>query len=45
MIEKYFDGEILGIVAGIVRFHREGEYTESLQAHRLKFKLMRDQLL
>ena len=45
MIEKYFDGEILGIVAVIVRFHRESEYTESLQAHRLKFKLMRDQLL
>ena len=39
MIERFFDGEILGIVAGIFRFHREGECTESLQAHKLKFEL------
>ena len=29
MIERFFDGEVLGIVAGILRFHREGECTGS----------------
>ena len=43
MIERFLDGEILRMVAGILCFHREGECTESLQAHKLKF--MHDQLL
>ena len=43
MIESFFEGEILGIVTGILRFHCEGECTESLQAVNLKF--MHDQLL
>ena len=45
MIERFFDGEILGIVAGIPRFHRGSECTESLQAHKLKLKPKHDQSL
>ena len=45
MIERFFDGEILESVARIPRFHREGECTESLQAHKLKLKPMHDQFL
>ena len=43
MIKRFFDGEILGIVAGILRFQSEGECAESLQAHKLK--CMHDLLL